>query len=247
MTQTVTVVRDGPLTNVRLERAEKYNAFDADLVDRLLDAVTEGTTDGTRLMVFSGDGRGFSSGFDLDGLDDTSDGDMVLRFVRVEQLLQAVYHAPFATLALSHGPCFGAAADLVAACDHRIADPGGKFRMPGPKFDVVLGTRRLTQLVGADRARRLILRETPFDAETALEAGFVQELIPQDEWPSAVESTLATVLGFSDTVYAALSQRMATDTRDADLAALVRSVSEGSITDRLREYVNAMKAARGKK
>ncbi|MEM7254638.1 MAG: enoyl-CoA hydratase/isomerase family protein [Pseudomonadota bacterium] len=240
MTNVVEHQRVGTITELRLNRPEKLNAFNTALVDDLLTHVIRCADDGTRLLVIRGNGRGFSGGFDLDGLDELSDGDMLLRFVQVEKVLQAVYHAPFATLALAHGAGFGAAADLVSVCEYRVAAPGARFRMPGPKFDVVLGTRRLTHLVGADQARNLILREVPFDHDEAYASGFVTELAPQADWDSVIERINAKVMGFSAQVYADLAARKATDTRDADMAALVRSVSEGSITARLREYVQSV-------
>lgn len=150
----VSVTREGSLTRVRLNRAEKLNAFNAELVDGLMHAVRTAHEDGTRLLVITAEGKGFSGGFDLNDLDAQSDGDLLLRFVRVEELLQAVHHAPFATLALVHGACYGAAADLVAACHFRVAAPDARFRMPGLRFDLVLGTRiilrRLMLSIGQD-------------------------------------------------------------------------------------------------
>lgn len=244
MTDTVTVTREGPLTQIRLSRPEKLNAFNAELVESLHHAITEAAGNGTRLVVFSGAGKGFSGGFDLDGLDALSDGDMLLRFVRLEEMLQAVCHASFATLALVHGACYGAAADLVAACHRRVAAPGTRFRMPGPKFGVVLGTRRLANLVGADNARRLLLRDTAFEAEEALSTGFIQEISAQDAWPGIVAQSLDETLALSAPAYGAIAERMVTDTRDADMAALVRSTSTGSINARIKSYLESVRQAR---
>ena len=69
MPSNVNLTREGPLTHVQLARVEKLNAFDADLVAEVHHAVRAAAGDGTRLMVFSGAGKGFSGGFDLDGLD----------------------------------------------------------------------------------------------------------------------------------------------------------------------------------
>ena len=244
MMNIVTVTQDGPLTRVTLNRPDKLNSFNSQMVDDLLQAVLQAYGDGTRLLVLNAQGKGFSGGFDLDGLDASSDGDMLLRFVRVEQLLQAVYHAPFATLALSHGACFGAAADLVAACHRTVCAPGAKFRMPGPKFDVVLGTRRLATLVGAAPARRLLQRESPFSAEEAVKVGFIQEIAEQARWPEIIDETLSAALSLSATVSAEIASRTLVDTRDADMTALVKSVANGSITARLRAYVEQVRKSR---
>ncbi|MEZ5853100.1 MAG: enoyl-CoA hydratase/isomerase family protein [Hyphomicrobiaceae bacterium] len=239
--KTLDLARAGDVTTVTLNRPEKLNAFSAELVDELQAAVTAAATDGTRLLVLRGAGKGFSGGFDLDGLEAMTDGDLMLRFIRAEELLQSVYHAPYATLALVHGACFGAAADVVAACHWRIAAPGARFRMPGPRFGVVLGTRRLTRLVGADAARELLLRDAPFDAEIAARTGFVQRIAPDTAWDEAIATAHAAATGIDAATYAALTARHTEDSRDADMAALVRSVASGSIKARITAYIDALK------
>ena len=130
------VQRDGPLTRLSLNRPDKANALDAGLVEALLTAVTAAATDGTRLLVLDTvtKAKNFSAGFDFGGHEAQSEGDLLLRFVRIEQLLQAVYHAPFATLAIAHGRNFGAGADLFLAAAVRVAAPDASFRMPGLRF-----------------------------------------------------------------------------------------------------------------
>ncbi|MEM9060972.1 MAG: enoyl-CoA hydratase/isomerase family protein [Pseudomonadota bacterium] len=238
----VAVSRDGPITRITLNRPEKLNAFNAELVDGLSDAVAEAEASDTRLIVFQGSGKGFSGGFDLSDIDAMSDGDLVLRFIRVEQLLQAVYHARVATLALVHGACYGAAADLVAACQWRVATPEARFRMPGSRFGLVLGTARLTALVGEDRARALLLRDKPFGVEEALTAGFLTAAASEDDWPATTDTVLGQVSALDPETFTALSARKRGDTREADMAALVASATHGSVKARVQAYLAEMAA-----
>lgn len=241
----VAVAPEGPVVRITLDRPDKLNAFSADLVEELSDAVEKAEASDARLIVFQGAGRGFSGGFDLSDIEAMSDGDLLLRFVRVEQLLQQVHHARIATLVLAHGPCHGAAADLVAACQWRVATPDAHFRMPGSRFGLVLGTGRLAQLVGSDAARRLVLRDKPFGADEALETRFVTDIAPTDEWPQTETRILDQVLALDVETYAALSDRQRTDTRDADMTALVQSASRESVKARVQAYLAEMKAKRG--
>lgn len=220
-----------------LNRVEKLNALNATLVEALIEAVDAAIAAGTRLIVLRGAGKGFSAGFDVDGLDGASDGDLVLRFLRLEMLLQRVQHAPVATLALVNGPCFGAAADLVAACQSRIAAPGARFRMPGLRFGVVLGTRRLAHLVGTDAARDLIEASKVFDHEEALADGFLTGIAPQDAWPDLIRARAESAAVLTPENRAALMACTIADTRDADLAALARSVAQPGLKERIRAYV----------
>ena len=134
------VEREDDVTRLTLNRPEKANAFNGTLVEAILSAVDAASEDGTRLLTLQGSGGRFSGGFDLGSLEHESDESLAKRFVRIETLLQKVYHAPFATLVLVHGAAFGVGADLVCVCEQRIAAPETAFRMPGLRFGVVLGT-----------------------------------------------------------------------------------------------------------
>lgn len=147
---------EGHVTRLTLNRPEKANALSRPLVDALLDAIDQACADGTRLLILDGAGAHFCAGFDFTGFDQASDGDLALRFIRIEMLLQALHHAPYQTLALAHGRIVGAGADLVASCGMRIAAPNAEFRMPGLRFGVALGTRRFALRVGADKAREIL-------------------------------------------------------------------------------------------
>ncbi len=244
MSASVSITREGQVMRACLNRPDKLNAFSADLVDGLHDAVRAAEQEDVRLLVFTGAGKGFSGGFDLSGLEEMSDGDLVLRFVRVEELLQAVYHAPFATLALAHGPCYGAAADLLAACQRRVCTPDARFRMPGLNFGIVLGTGRLTRLVGADTAQSLLLRSAPFSAEEAKTCGFIQEIEDQANWPEVERRALKAALSVSAENFKAMRARTSQSDRNDDMAALVRSAASGSVKSRIAAYLQALKDAK---
>jgi enoyl-CoA hydratase len=103
--------RVGAVTELVLNRPDKANALNARLVEALLDAISHAATTDAKLLLLRGEGRHFCAGFDFSDLDHQSDGDLLHRFVRIEQLLQALHHAPLTTLALCHGSAFGAGAD----------------------------------------------------------------------------------------------------------------------------------------
>ena len=232
---------DGHVTRLTLHRPEKSNALSASLVEALLDAVDYAYTDGTRLLVIEGEGRHFSAGFDFTGFESDSDGDLVLRFIRIETLLQRLYHAPFATVALSHGRVFGAGADIVASCSVRVAEPETTFRMPGLRFGVVLGTRRLMHRVGADRARALLSASATFSSQEAKDIGFLTHVKPRAEWTDLVESLRRDAETLSLTATRALYERTVVDTRADDMSALATSVSVPGLKERIRIYRESMK------
>jgi len=88
-------------------------------------------------------------------------------------------------MAIAHGRNFGAGADLFVACDVRVAAPGTTFRMPGLRFGLQLGTRRLAQRIGNEAARGVLAESRTLDADAALELGFASHF-----WSFASASSL---------------------------------------------------------
>lgn len=228
--------REGVVTHVVLARPDRANALDAALVEALLDAVDAATADGTRLFVLSADGRNFSGGFDFTGYESSSEGRLLLRFVRIEQLLQRLWHAPFATLAFAHGRNFGAGVDLLAACDVRIAAPGSTFRMPGLRFGLQLGTRRLAARIGAEKAHAVLATSRNMDTAEALDLGLVTAVTPMAEWTHVITREEAAATSLSPDAAARLRRAVKPDTRAQDLADLVESVVMPGLKDRIARY-----------
>ncbi len=219
-----------------LDRPDRLNALDAAMVDALLAEVEEANASDARLIVFRGSGRSFCAGFDLSKLEAQSEADLLLRFVRIEMLLQAVAMSPARTLALCHGKVFGAGADLVAACGHRVAAAGTTFRMPGLKFGLVLGTRRFAAIVGPEKARHLLEETRPFDADLACEMNFVHELAEPEAWDAIIAGAAAGVTAIDDNARKALYQVTCSVDPDKDLATLVRSAARPGLKQRLLRF-----------
>ena len=235
MAEPLQISRDEQATQLILNRPDKANALSAELVDALLAAVSAASRDGTRLLVLRGDGKNFCAGFDFSDLEQQSDGDLLHRFVRLELLLQALYHAPTATLALCHGGTYGAGADLVCACDRRVAAPDSKFRMPGLRFGVALGTRRLAHRIGAEGALEILRSSRVFEAAEAQHFGFIDTVAPREAWGQVIrDAQRAQTL---DTAAAAtLKSCVQADTREADLASLAASAAVPGLKERMRRF-----------
>ena len=227
---------DGHVTRLTLNRPQKANALSASLVEALLNAVEYAYTDGTRLLIFDANGANFSAGFDFGGYLDASEGDLVLRFIRIEHLLQQIHHAPFATLALAQGRNFGAGADLICACGIRVAAPGTTFRMPGLRFGLVLGTRRLSARIGPDAARRVLATSATFDADDALQMKFIDRIAAPPEWPSLVDAARGDANLLAQPALARLNEQTVADTRAADMASLALSAAVPGLKERIRMF-----------
>ena len=230
-----------------LERPEKANALSGELVEALAEGLASAERAGVDVVVLRGEGRNFSAGFDFSGFEQLGEGELLLRFVRIEQLLQALARSPCLTVGLAHGRNFGAGVDLFAACRWRVATADASFRMPGLAFGVVLGTRRFAALVGSDAARAVLESLETFGAERAQALGFVTRLAAQDEWPAIAAQAVTTAQVLAPTQRAALYRTMGGTTDDADLADLVRSVAAPGLKERIRDYLAAQAAAQARR
>lgn len=235
--------QDDGVLQLTLNRPDNANALSPGLTEALIRAVTQ--SQDIRLCTLRGAGRHFCSGFDLAGLEDLSDGDLLLRFLRIETLLQAVYHAPFPVVALGHGQVVGAGADLFAACWRRVAAPDARFRMPGWNFELALGTRRLTHLIGQDAARDLLIDTKVLSAEASLACGLATDLARQEEWPTLVDGLKQRATALSPGAIKHMLNLTASDSRNDDFAAIVKTAGRPGLKDRIIAYRDRVTTSKG--
>jgi len=236
--------REDGVLRLTLNRPERSNALGPDIVEALLTAVTAAPAEGARLIALQGEGKHFCAGFDLGDLDDLSDGDLLLRLVRIETLLQAVHHAPVPTVALARGAAMGAGADLVAACRYRLVVGGARFAFPGAGFGIALGTRRLAARIGDGPALDLVAGGRRIDQDEALALGLVDRVITED----GVAAELARLCAMADRLesgtLATVAELTLEDGRARDMAALVASASRPGLKDRVARYQDEVRRAR---
>ncbi|ALX85313.1 enoyl-CoA hydratase [Achromobacter denitrificans] len=239
MSVALRVERRGPAQVLTLARPGKMNALSAELVEALIAAVDAAPAQGAEVIVLRGEGRNFSAGFDFGDWEAQSEGDLLLRFVRIETLLQRVAASPCLTVGLAHGRNFGAGVDLFGACKWRVAAPDAAFRMPGLKFGLVLGTRRFAALVGAERARAILEQASVFDAGQAHRDGFVSHLAAPDNWPDLERQAAQAAGALTGAARAQLYAALSAEQPDIDLARLVRSAAEPGLKARVAAYLQA--------
>jgi enoyl-CoA hydratase/carnithine racemase len=237
-------VLDGSIANVTLERPQVGNALSASMVDGMNLALDQAAEAGARMIVLRGTGKHLCTGFDLSDLENCSDGDLLLRFVRVEQLLQKLYRSPVTSVALGSGRTYGAGADLFASCDRRIGLPDTKFAFPGSEFGLVLGSRRLAARIGNDAARRVLLKGDELGVEEAARLGLVTDICDEAALPGLLAEIATTASRLAPETVRALHDVTISRDDDADLAALVKSASLPGLKDRIVAYRSKVTAAR---
>ncbi|PUA18454.1 enoyl-CoA hydratase/isomerase family protein [Glaciimonas sp. PCH181] len=237
MTDLLEIDRDQDCWTFTLNRPDKMNALSAPLVEALLEGVENAHVSGARVLVFRGCGKNLSAGFDFGGLDSQSDGDLLLRFVRIETLLHTVASSPCLTVAFAHGRNFGAGVDLFAVCRQRYSTADARFRMPGLKFGLVLGSRRFADLVGLEKALEILQQGRIILAGEAIEIGLATHLLEEGEWSDAITDAQRVARGLDRTTQQQLYQALDKEMPDRDLASVVRSAARPGLKSRITDYL----------
>lgn len=238
MTDSLLVDRQIDRWTFTLNRPEKRNALSSELIESLISGVDDAHTEGIPLLVFKGTGKNFSAGFDFTNYEEQSDGDLVLRMIRIETLLQKVASSPSLTVALAQGRNFGAGVDLFATCKLRYCTPEASFRMPGLKFGLVLGSRRFRNLVGVGPALSILGSARTFDAQEALNIGFVDQTTSESDWTLLLDQATEVANALDATTRANLYRTLDINSAHADMAELVNSASRPDFKARIRQYLS---------
>ncbi len=226
--------RQGNSIVLTLNNPEKGNALSREMVEALIEQTTLAyANQEIDALVLNAEGPHFCTGLDLSNLDNESDGDLLHRFVRIENFLAMLWAAPITTTALVKGRTWGAGADVLVACEHRIAHDNTTFRFPGAQFGIALGTARLTDRIGVDQARLLVLQGKEVDAKTAFGMGLTTAVGTDYSPEVALVSRQAAL---------AIRAASRSDLRaDHDLAALARSAAIPGLKQRIIDYRNKLK------
>jgi len=193
-TQNVINVKiDGQIAYIVLNRPEKRNAINNEVLHALPKALEEIDRREIRTVIIYGEGAVFSAGIDFTSLatDQGAQGgsgggpDLVRfrRFVHASQAsLDALERLEKPVIGALHGYVGGLGLELALACDARIAAVGTRLGMPETRIGLVPdvgGTTRLTRTVGYAKAKELIMTARMIDADEAARIGLVNRVVAE--------------------------------------------------------------------
>jgi enoyl-CoA hydratase len=181
----VRVETDGDAAVVTIDRQEKLNALNAEVVrelGRAFDALRD--DDSVRGVILIGAGeKAFVAGADIGVLAemDSLSGVEVSREGQV--IFRAIERFPKPVVAAVGGFALGGGCELALACHVRIASENARFGLPEVGLGIIPGyggTIRLARLVGLGRAIELTLTGDMIDAERAEQIGLVSSVVPRE-------------------------------------------------------------------
>ena len=176
----VAIRHDGGVAILTLQREEKLNALSGELEAQLLAALETDEVRGSRCLVFTGAGKAFSAGADINEFRDSDPASIARYYAETGDVYERIAALPMPTIAAIHGWCLGGGLELALAVDFRIADETATFGLPEVALGIIPssgGTHRLVRMVGPARAKELMLLDRRFDAEEARAHGLVTEVV----------------------------------------------------------------------
>ena len=188
---------DKTVTTIKMNRADKRNAINYDIMVGLQKAIDKVERTNTRVVVITGGDDFFSSGIDLNfltGQERDPEGNVPdLRIPRNFRYFANTWIHPIFTkiekmekpvIAKINGFCYGMAFELALACDFRFCTESAEFHMLETKLGMnpdVGGTIRLTRLVGIQNTKDIILTGRKFDGTEAYRLGVVNRVLKNHE------------------------------------------------------------------
>jgi enoyl-CoA hydratase/carnithine racemase len=199
----VTAEDRGPVRHIVLNRPEKRNAMNQELLRALAQQLRSAAADArVRCVVLRGEGPVFSAGVDLNELASFAGDTSVLRPFRAVFLECANQCEEMAkpVVCQIHRTCVGGALEVALGCDLRVASSDAQFGLPEVRFGIlpdVGGCTRLPAVIGLGRAKELIMTARLIDAAEAERIGLVNRVAAPEELSRATDDLVSELLAHS--------------------------------------------------
>ena len=180
-----------------IDRQEKLNALDPQVVEEIGQALLELEIEGPRAIIVTGAGeRAFVAGADISAMH-AMDAMDAKRFSEIGHAAMALLdRSPIPTIAAVNGFALGGGAEVALACDIRVASENALFGFPEVSLGILPGmggTQRLPRLIGPAVAKELIFTGRRIDAGEAQRIGLVNRVVAQGEALNAAKELAAEI------------------------------------------------------
>jgi 2-(1,2-epoxy-1,2-dihydrophenyl)acetyl-CoA isomerase len=194
MYETIILSTAGSIATLKLNRPEKLNAFGGPMREEILDVFGKiAADDRIRVVIVTGEGRGFSAGGDIEHLKHLRDNKDEEGFRNLltqgREIARTIRSLAKPVIAAVNGPCAGAGLSFALACDIRVASSLATF---GPSFALIGlhpdwgGSWFLPNLLGTAKACELIFTGSMISAEEAEKIGLVNRMVQHEQLMPAV-------------------------------------------------------------
>lgn len=185
--QSIVTEVDGGVGILTLNKAQRHNAFDEQLIAEITDGLQQfAADDSVRAVVLSSTGKSFCAGADLNWMRRAAGYNVEenLRDAnRLAELLSMLNELPKPTIARVQGPAYGGGVGLIAACDIAVGTYDAVFSLSEVKLGIIPAviSPYVLAAIGERYSRRYMLTAERFSAAEAYRIGLLHEIVPGDE------------------------------------------------------------------
>jgi len=183
----ILVERDGPFVTIAMNRPKRRNALSVAHMQELIAAFRQVGQSDARGVIVAGNGPVFSAGHDFSDMAGANLVAMRELLWTCTELMSTMQRLPQPVVARVHGLATAAGCQLVASCDLAVAAEDAGFATPGGKGGWFCHTPlvAVSRAIGRKQAMEMALTGDTVDAQTALEWGLVNRVVPADQLESA--------------------------------------------------------------
>ncbi len=188
------------VAQVALNRPEKHNAFNQDMIQELTATFSKlNNDDSVRVVVLTGEGKSFSAGADMNwmrSMAEYSEDENLEDSLRLAELMWTLDGMQKPTVARINGSVFGGGVGLVSCCDIAVSVEEAKFALTEVRLGLVPAVISpfVIRAIGNRQARRYFMTGEAMDAAIAERIGLVHECVPADQLDDAVDKHVARLL-----------------------------------------------------
>ncbi len=183
MADVLTVTTRGVIVHLTLNRPEKRNALNDELV-AAFDAFFSAVPSGTLAIVVSGAGGHFSSGLDLSQHVARQPLEVMAHSRNWHRVMAQIATSPVPVVAAMSGAVMGGGLEFAAACHVRVAEETVRFQMPEGMRGIFVGgggSVRISKLIGPDRLTEMMLTGRTYSGAEGERLGLAHHLVPEGQ------------------------------------------------------------------
>lgn len=219
------------VVTITLNRPEKHNAFDDELIKELTKLFKQaGDDQQVRAVVLAAEGRSFCAGADLNWMKRMASYSYEQNLADASALadmLHTLNTLPKPTIARVQGAAYGGAVGLIACCDMAVGSKLSKFCLSEVKLGLIPSTISpyVIEAIGSRQARRYFTTAEVFSARRARRIGLLSECVNEDELDRHVGDLLSAILKNGPQALSAAKQ-------------LIRDVSQRPVDQELMSFTS---------
>jgi enoyl-CoA hydratase len=180
---------------ITINREDKLNALNIQTLTDIKNAILSIYNDSSiRGVIITGKGsKAFAAGADIAEFANFTVEEGTRMSEEGHAVLRAIDHCPKPVIAAVNGFALGGGNELAMSCHIRVCSEKAKFGQPEVNLGITpgyAGTQRLAQLIGKSKALEFLMTGDVIDANTALELGLVNHVVPADQLINKCEEIL---------------------------------------------------------